>query len=143
MLEELQALGIAFVSLGEGIDATTPAGKLQNAHPGRDRGVRAQPDRGRLVSQVVIVRRDEQRRQIAKWSTVIICLARFANRLASANVPITGLRSDSGLGIQKPRLGYFVSSRDPGGSRNTGTVGRSSSASGCSSSPKCLHSSSS
>src|SRR5262245_11261856 len=29
LLEELQALGIAFVSLGEGIDATTPAGKLQ------------------------------------------------------------------------------------------------------------------
>jgi putative DNA-invertase from lambdoid prophage Rac len=27
--EELQALGIAFVSLAEGIDATTPAGKLQ------------------------------------------------------------------------------------------------------------------
>src|SRR6059036_392453 len=29
LLEELQALGIAFVSLGEGIDATTPTGKLQ------------------------------------------------------------------------------------------------------------------
>src|SRR5262245_36025914 len=29
LLDELQALGIAFVSLGEGIDATTPAGKLQ------------------------------------------------------------------------------------------------------------------
>lgn len=29
LLEDLQALGIAFVSLGEGIDATTPAGKLQ------------------------------------------------------------------------------------------------------------------
>lgn len=28
-LEELQALGIAFVSLAEGIDATTPAGRLQ------------------------------------------------------------------------------------------------------------------
>ena len=28
-LEELQVLGIAFVSLAEGIDATTPAGKLQ------------------------------------------------------------------------------------------------------------------
>jgi DNA invertase Pin-like site-specific DNA recombinase len=28
-LEELKALGIAFVSLTEGIDATTPAGKLQ------------------------------------------------------------------------------------------------------------------
>ena len=29
LLDELQALGIAFVSLGEGIDCTTPAGKLQ------------------------------------------------------------------------------------------------------------------
>lgn len=29
MLEELQTLGIAFVSLNKGIDATTPAGKLQ------------------------------------------------------------------------------------------------------------------
>lgn len=29
LLEELQSLGIAFVSLGEGIDCTTPAGKLQ------------------------------------------------------------------------------------------------------------------
>jgi DNA invertase Pin-like site-specific DNA recombinase len=29
LLEDLQALGIAFVSLNEGIDATTPAGKLQ------------------------------------------------------------------------------------------------------------------
>ena len=28
-LEELQALGIGFVSLAEGIDATTPAGRLQ------------------------------------------------------------------------------------------------------------------
>jgi DNA invertase Pin-like site-specific DNA recombinase len=29
LLEELEALGVAFVSLAEGIDATTPAGKLQ------------------------------------------------------------------------------------------------------------------
>jgi len=29
MLEELQHVGVAFVSLGEGIDCTTPAGKLQ------------------------------------------------------------------------------------------------------------------
>lgn len=29
LLEELQALGVAFISLAEGIDATTPAGKLQ------------------------------------------------------------------------------------------------------------------
>jgi DNA invertase Pin-like site-specific DNA recombinase len=29
LLDELQALGVSFVSLGEGIDATTPAGRLQ------------------------------------------------------------------------------------------------------------------
>ena len=29
LLDELSALGVAFVSLQEGIDATTPAGKLQ------------------------------------------------------------------------------------------------------------------
>jgi putative DNA-invertase from lambdoid prophage Rac len=29
LLDELQSLGLAFVSLAEGIDATTPAGKLQ------------------------------------------------------------------------------------------------------------------
>jgi DNA invertase Pin-like site-specific DNA recombinase len=29
LLDELQALGVAFLSLAEGIDATTPAGKLQ------------------------------------------------------------------------------------------------------------------
>ena len=29
MLEELQHVGVAFVSMGEGIDCTTPAGKLQ------------------------------------------------------------------------------------------------------------------
>jgi DNA invertase Pin-like site-specific DNA recombinase len=29
LLDDLQALGVAFVSMGEGIDCTTPAGKLQ------------------------------------------------------------------------------------------------------------------
>lgn len=31
LLDELQSVGVAFVSLGEGIDATTPAGRLQMA----------------------------------------------------------------------------------------------------------------
>lgn len=31
LLDELQALGVAFISLNEGIDATTPAGRLQMA----------------------------------------------------------------------------------------------------------------
>jgi DNA invertase Pin-like site-specific DNA recombinase len=29
LIEELQSIGVAFISLGEGIDCTTPAGKLQ------------------------------------------------------------------------------------------------------------------
>jgi DNA invertase Pin-like site-specific DNA recombinase len=37
LLDELQALGVAFVSLAEGIDATTPARQAADAHLGRDR----------------------------------------------------------------------------------------------------------
>src|SRR5262249_22475786 len=47
-LEELQALGIAFVSLGEGIDATTPAGKLQM----HILGAIAEFERGRVQERV-------------------------------------------------------------------------------------------
>lgn len=48
LLEELQALGIAFVSLGEGIDATTPAGKLQM----HILGAIAEFERARIVERV-------------------------------------------------------------------------------------------
>src|SRR5436305_2882874 len=49
MLDELQALGIAFVSLAEGIDATTPAGKLQM----HILGAIAEFERGRIRERVV------------------------------------------------------------------------------------------
>src|SRR6201999_3353700 len=45
---ELQALGVAFVSLAEGIDATTPAGKLQM----HILGAIAEFERGRIVERV-------------------------------------------------------------------------------------------
>jgi DNA invertase Pin-like site-specific DNA recombinase len=48
LLEDLQVLGIAFVSLGEGIDATTPAGKLQM----HILGAIAEFERGRIVERV-------------------------------------------------------------------------------------------
>ena len=47
-LEELQALGIAFVSLAEGIDATTPAGRLQM----HILGAIAEFERGRIAERV-------------------------------------------------------------------------------------------
>jgi DNA invertase Pin-like site-specific DNA recombinase len=48
LLEQLQALGVAFVSLAEGIDATTPAGKLQM----HILGAIAEFERGRIVERV-------------------------------------------------------------------------------------------
>lgn len=45
VLQELQALGVGFISLNEGLDATTPAGRLQMP-AGCLRGVRARPDSG-------------------------------------------------------------------------------------------------
>ena len=48
VLDELQALGVAFVSLNEGIDATTPAGKLQM----HILGAIAEFERGRIVERV-------------------------------------------------------------------------------------------
>jgi DNA invertase Pin-like site-specific DNA recombinase len=48
LLEDLQALGVAFVSLNEGIDATTPAGKLQM----HILGAIAEFERGRIVERV-------------------------------------------------------------------------------------------
>jgi DNA invertase Pin-like site-specific DNA recombinase len=48
LLDDLQALGVAFVSLNEGIDATTPAGKLQL----HILGAIAEFERGRIVERV-------------------------------------------------------------------------------------------
>jgi len=48
LLDDLQALGVAFVSLAEGIDATTPAGKLQM----HILGAIAEFEKGRIVERV-------------------------------------------------------------------------------------------
>ena len=49
LLEQWQALGVAFVSLAEGIDATTPAGKLQM----HILGAIAEFERGRIRERVL------------------------------------------------------------------------------------------
>src|SRR5438552_1390057 len=48
LLDDLQALGVAFVSLHEGIDATTPAGRLQM----QILGAISEFERGRVVERV-------------------------------------------------------------------------------------------
>ncbi|MDP3720333.1 MAG: recombinase family protein [Acidobacteriota bacterium] len=50
MLDELQALGVAFVSLGEGIDTSTPAGRLQL----HILGAMAEFERARISERVMI-----------------------------------------------------------------------------------------
>jgi DNA invertase Pin-like site-specific DNA recombinase len=46
LLDELNAVGVAFVSLGEGIDTATPAGGLQLHILGAHCGVRTRPHSG-------------------------------------------------------------------------------------------------
>ena len=64
LLEDLQALGVAFVSLAEGIDATTPAGKLQM----HILGAIAEFERGRIVERVKagLVRAKAQGRKLGR-----------------------------------------------------------------------------
>jgi DNA invertase Pin-like site-specific DNA recombinase len=69
-LEELQVLGVAFVSLNEGIDATTPAGRLQMAVP----GAIAQFERDRRIVERVrvgLARARAQGRRLGRRPTKI------------------------------------------------------------------------
>ena len=61
LLEELQALGIAFVSLAEGIDATTPAGKLQMHILGAIAEFERERIRERVVAGLQRARREGKR----------------------------------------------------------------------------------
>ena len=69
-LEELQTLGVAFVSLNEGIDATTPAGRLQMAVL----GAIAQFERDRIVERVraCLARAKAQGRRLGRRPTRIV-----------------------------------------------------------------------
>ena len=80
LLDDLQALGIAFVSLAEGIDATTPAGKLQM----HILGAIAEFERGRIRERVLagLQRARAQGRRLGR---------------PQARVPVERLQSVAGL----------------------------------------------
>jgi len=61
LLEDLQALGVAFVSLAEGIDATTPAGKLQMHILGAIAEFERERIRERVLAGLERARRDGKR----------------------------------------------------------------------------------
>lgn len=76
-LDDLAALGIAFVSLNEGIDATTPAGRLQMAVL----GAIAEFERGRIVERV--------RAGMARAKAAGKCLGRRPHRITDADLART------------------------------------------------------
>ncbi|CEF49033.1 unnamed protein product [uncultured bacterium] len=69
LLDEFQALGLAFVSLAEGIDATTPAGKLQM----HILGAIAEFERGRIRERVLagLARARTQGKQLGRPRVVV------------------------------------------------------------------------
>ncbi len=90
LLEDLQALGVAFVSLAEGIDATTPAGKLQM----HILGAIAEFERERIRERVMagLQRARAQGRRLGR---------------PKVRLPLEGLRRVEGLpvGVAAERLG--------------------------------------
>lgn len=80
LLEELQSIGVSFVSLGEGIDCTTPAGKLQ--------------------LHILAALAEFERARIAERVKAGLARARARGRRLGrpvAEVPVERLRSVSGL----------------------------------------------
>src|SRR5712692_4289360 len=92
LLDELQALGVAFVSLAEGIDATTPAGRLQM----QILGAIAEFERGRIVERVRagLARARAQGQRLGRPKAV---------------VPLDRLQRVSGLPIDEAALTLGVS----------------------------------
>src|ERR1700730_4893666 len=83
LLEELQGLGVAFVSLAEGIDATTPAGRLQM----HILGAIAEFERSRLRERTTagLARAKSQGRQLGR---------------RPVNVPVTDLARVAHLSVR-------------------------------------------
>jgi DNA invertase Pin-like site-specific DNA recombinase len=105
LLDELQALSIAFVSLAEGIDATTPAGKLQM----HILAAIAEFERGRIVERV--------RAGLARAKAQGTRLGRRPTRVSSADLVRTGELSvrDAArlLGVPRSVLHRARLSRNP------------------------------
>ncbi len=69
LLEDLQALGIAFVTLAEGLDATTPPGKLQM----HILGAIAEFERARIAERVTagLARARQQGRRLGRPERIV------------------------------------------------------------------------
>ena len=107
LLDELQTLGVAFVSLAEGIDATTPAGKLQM----HILGAIAEFERARIAERVRagLARARANGRRLGQKPLAI--LSRDLDRTAHLSVR----RAAAELGIPRSVLHRARLSREPVG----------------------------
>jgi DNA invertase Pin-like site-specific DNA recombinase len=92
LLEELESLGVAFVSLTEGIDATTPAGKLQMHILGAIAEFERERIRERVIAGLRRARTNGQRLGRPK-----------------ARVPAERLRAAEGLSVDRAAIVLGVS----------------------------------
>jgi DNA invertase Pin-like site-specific DNA recombinase len=105
LLDDLQALGIAFVSLGEGIDATTPAGKPQM----HILGAIAEFERGRIVERVRAgLARAKAHGKRLGWQPYTITAERFA-----AVAPLSLRDAATTLGVSRSVVHRWRLSRKP------------------------------
>jgi len=117
LLEHLQVLGVAFISLGEGIDATTPAGKLQM----HILGAIAEFERGRIVERV----RAGLARAKAQETTLGRRAVRLTDRQLATVATLSVREAARQLGVsvntyQKARRLYQQTS--PAGSQNLAQI---------------------
>jgi DNA invertase Pin-like site-specific DNA recombinase len=115
LLEELQALGVAFVSLAEGIDATTPAGKLQM----HILGAIAEFERGRIVERVKagLARAKAAGKQLGR-PRVVVAQERIA---AVSHLPVTAAAELLGVSrstLKRWRVAARITPADAGRRRN-------------------------
>lgn len=108
LLDELQSLGVAFVSLAEGIDATTPAGKLQM----HILGAIAEFERERIRERVLA--------GLQRARTQGKCLGRPRRRPPTIAVPGGSVRAAARIwGVSKSTAARWINAgrtpdRDPG-----------------------------
>jgi len=107
LLDDLQTLGVAFVSLAEGIDATTPAGRLQM----HILGAIAEFERGRIVERVKagLDRARRQGRRLGRPAR------RITNRQLAEVASLTLREAARVLGVPKSVLHRARLSRKPAG----------------------------
>lgn len=97
LLDDLQALGVAFVSLAEGIDATTPAGKLQM----HILGAIAEFERARIVERV--------RAGLQRARAQGVRLGRPYNAPPSIAIPGGSVRAAAGVwGVSKSTAARWI-----------------------------------